>query len=465
MMKKIIIALLTILILFSFFQGALRGKNVIKAQGQPIWPMFRYDVKHTGLCPYDTSKNNGSLKWKFKIGETVSSPSIAADGTIYVGSDSLYAINPNGTLKWKFQTSNSILSSPAIASDGTIYIGSWDYYFYAINPDGTLKWKFKTGWIYSSPAIASDGTIYVGSEDSYLYAFLYAINPDGSLKWEFKTGSWIDSSPSISSDGTVYVGSKDCYFYAIYPNGTLKWRYQTGSWIESSPAIASDGTIYVGSDDDYLYAINTINTYTIIAKAGSGGSISPSDTTAVNSGESKTFTITPNTGYKISNVKVDGVSVGAVLTYTFTNVISNHTIETSFEKEVTQTVVVLQIGKTSFTVNGVSNTLDSPPVIKNNRTLLPIRAVIEALGGTVGWDATEKKVTVSLGSTTIELWIGKNTARVNGITKPIDSTNSKVVPEIINSRTMLPLRFVTENLGCDVQWDGPTQTITITYQG
>jgi len=118
-----------------------------------------------------------------------------------------------------------------------------------------------------------------------------------------------------------------------------------------------------------------------------------------------------------------------------------------------------------FTVNGISNTLDSPPVIKNNRTLLPIRAIIESLGGTVGWDSSEKKVTVTLGSTTIELWIGKSIAKVNGVDTPIDSSNSKVVPEIINSRTMLPLRFVTEKLGCDVKWNGTTQTITITYQG
>ena len=96
---------------------------------------------------------------------------------------------------------------------------------------------------------------------------------------------------------------------------------------------------------------------------------------------------------------------------------------------------------------------------------MPIRPVVEALNGTVGWDGTEKKVTVTLGSTTLELWIGKNTAKVNGVNTLIDSTNAKVVPEIINSRTMLPLRFVTENLGCDVQWDGTTKTITITYQG
>ncbi|MCX6084560.1 MAG: copper amine oxidase N-terminal domain-containing protein, partial [Caldiserica bacterium] len=56
-------------------------------------------------------------------------------------------------------------------------------------------------------------------------------------------------------------------------------------------------------------------------------------------------------------------------------------------------------------------------------------------------------------------------AKVNGVDTPIDSTNSKVVPEIINSRTMLPLRFAAENLGCDVQWDGTTKTITVTYGG
>ena len=139
------------------------------------------------------------------------------------------------------------------------------------------------------------------------------------------------------------------------------------------------------------------------------------------------------------------------------------TLNVTYKKLVQATVIILQIGNTNFTVNGISNTLDSPPVIKNNRTLLPIRAVIESLGGVVAWDAAEKKVTITLGSNTIELWIGKNTARVNGVDTPIDATNAKVVPEIINSRTMLPLRFVTENLGCDVQWDGTTQTITIKY--
>jgi len=137
--------------------------------------------------------------------------------------------------------------------------------------------------------------------------------------------------------------------------------------------------------------------------------------------------------------------------------------ETLIEKEESQKVIILQVGKTSFTVNGVTNTLDSPPVIKNSRTLLPIRAIIEALGGRVDWDATTKKVTVSLESNIIELIIGKSTALVNNTSKPIDSANSKVVPEIINNRTMLPLRFVAENLGCSVSFESSTQTITLKY--
>ncbi|HEY5485781.1 MAG TPA: copper amine oxidase N-terminal domain-containing protein, partial [Candidatus Cryosericum sp.] len=129
-----------------------------------------------------------------------------------------------------------------------------------------------------------------------------------------------------------------------------------------------------------------------------------------------------------------------------------------------QNIMILQVGKATFTMNGTSKTLDSSPVIKNGRTLVPIRAIIEALGGTVDWDATTKKATVTLGKKTIALWIGKSAATVNGVSTLIDSTNAKVVPEIINSRTMLPLRFVTENLGCSVVWAATTKTITITYQ-
>ena len=71
-------------------------------------------------------------------------------------------------------------------------------------------------------------------------------------------------------------------------------------------------------------------TYTITATAGSGGSISPSGSVSVNAGANQSFTISPNDGYKISGVIVDGASVGAVSSYTFGNVATNHTIQASF---------------------------------------------------------------------------------------------------------------------------------------
>jgi outer membrane protein assembly factor BamB len=66
----------------------------------------------------------------------VSSPAIAADGTIYVGStdNRLYAFNQNGTVKWRYETGDQIVASPAIGTDGTVYVGSADRQLYAINP-------------------------------------------------------------------------------------------------------------------------------------------------------------------------------------------------------------------------------------------------------------------------------------------------------------------------------------------
>jgi hypothetical protein len=98
------------------------------------------------------------LHWKFMTGGAVrSSPAVANDGTIYVGSDDgrLYALQSNGILNWKFPTLGAVSSSPAIDANGTVYVGSGDGSPYAINPDGTLKWKYFVGGgpVYSSPAV------------------------------------------------------------------------------------------------------------------------------------------------------------------------------------------------------------------------------------------------------------------------------------------------------------------------
>ena len=73
-----------------------------------------------------------------------------------------------------------------------------------------------------------------------------------------------------------------------------------------------------------------VSTYAITASAGANGSISPSGSVSVDAGASRSFTITPSSGYQVANVTVDGSSVGAVTSYTFSNVTATHTISASF---------------------------------------------------------------------------------------------------------------------------------------
>ena len=97
------------------------------------------------------------------------------------------------------------------------------------------------------------------------------------------------------------------------PTGSTGNRIYTAHWR------------YNGSGHSYSY-------YTIKATAGAGGSISPSGNVSVREGRDRTFTITPDKGYAISNVKIDGKSIGAVKSYTFENVSRTHTIEVIFMK-------------------------------------------------------------------------------------------------------------------------------------
>jgi hypothetical protein len=101
---------------------------------------------------------------------------------------------------------------------------------------------------------------------------------------------------------------------------TLNWY---GVFVDSGSGGA--GTVTVCN-----FSTGNIPTFTITPSAGSGGSISPSSTVTVNQGGNQTFTITPNSGFLVAGVSVDGVSQGALTTYTFSNVQSNHTISASF---------------------------------------------------------------------------------------------------------------------------------------
>ena len=95
-----------------------------------------------------------------------------------------------------------------------------------------------------------------------------------------------------------------------------------------------------------------IQTYTITASTGTGGSISPSGQISVHQGSTQTFTITPNSGYRIADVTVDRVSRGAITSYTFSALTADHTIAASFTLIASYTVTTaIGIGSGHGTIN------------------------------------------------------------------------------------------------------------------
>jgi len=121
--------------------------------------------------------------------------------------------------------------------------------------------------------------------------------------------------------------------------------------------------------------------------------------------------------------------------------------------------IVMQIDNTIAFVDADTITLDSPPVIRNGRTMVPFRFLAESLGAEVGWNAYERRVSFTKGDIIMYLWIGKKSAIVNSEMIELDSE-----PIIINGRTMVPLRVISENLGASVSWDGATRSVTVTMQ-
>ena len=126
-----------------------------------------------------------------------------------------------------------------------------------------------------------------------------------------------------------------------------------------------------------------------------------------------------------------------------------------------QKQIYISIYSNKMIVNGEDIEIDpgrnTRPVVVNDRVLLPVRAVIENLGGKIDWNAEDNSVTVKLNNNEIKMSINDKTIFVNGVKKMSD-----VEPQIINDRTMIPIRVLAENAGVDVKWEEKAKTVIIT---
>jgi len=110
-------------------------------------------------------------------------------------------------------------------------------------------------------------------------------------------------------------------------------------------------------------------------------------------------------------------------------------------------------------VNNKKIELETPPIIVNNRTMVPLRFIIENFGGDIYWNSTDSSIKIVFPEKEILMWVNNSTAYINGKKYILDSP-----PIIIGGRTLVPVRFVVEALGAYVFWNSTDSGVTIIYE-
>ena len=242
-----------------------------KTQPGAAWPTMRHDLRNTGSSDIQ-AVDPGSEPWTFQTGKGIfSTPVVAADGRIYIGSadHNLYGLDEAGKEVWRFETGEIIDTAPALLDDQTLIIGSGDEKMYKVSTDPAIPAHQRTVWTFSptlptvdgqlvnwwegSPNVGPDGVIYQGNTGGGAYA----VNPDGSQKWAYQANNAVWTVPAMDDSGTTFWGSVDQRLFALSADGTQQWQRTTLGYVTSSPALDTAGTMYAGSFDGTLYALDT----------------------------------------------------------------------------------------------------------------------------------------------------------------------------------------------------------------
>ncbi|MBQ4283064.1 MAG: copper amine oxidase N-terminal domain-containing protein, partial [Lachnospira sp.] len=211
-------------------------------------------------------------------------------------------------------------------------------------------------------------------------------------------------------------------------------------------------TVYTGSSTG---GFSGVYNYPVVVLDNDDAVVSSSEDYAVK-GEEVVITVTPDVGKAVDEVIVtdkDGKVIPVTRTgdneYTFTMPASKVTVAVAMEDADYGLRIVMQINNKNILVNGVTKVNDVAPVIVDDRTLVPVRVVTELLGGTAAWDNETRTVTLKIDGKTMNMTIGKE----------IPGFGTSAV--IMNDRTYVPVRYVMEMLGAEVEWIDATRQIII----
>jgi uncharacterized repeat protein (TIGR02543 family) len=395
-----------------------------------------------------------------------------AAGGVYRSKDSgdhWTAMNNGFNHKYGFQslTINPVIHTTLYLSDGYFYHSTdsgdhWTLMPIKMGPEGG------DGVVALAINPANPSIMYAASAYAYYQQTSCRIlrSTDGSSTWTVALDAG-DALLGRDLSAIVLDPATPMTVYAAGDTGVIRSTDGGANWTDTglhqgvtslvvNPATA---TLYACTwHGVFSYNMSSSHTLTAVTSPSAGGSVVRSpDAVSYTVGTTVTLTATPATGYSFTGWSGDLSGMKNPETVTMN---TDKTVTASFVMN-TGNIMKLTLGSKMISVDGKQVPIDAAPDIFSSRTFIPIRIITEVFGGSIAWDAAQQKVTVVRNGMTVNLWIGKNAAEIDGKSVSID-TNPAVVPVISYGRTLLPLRFVAESLGLDVQWDGTAHTITIT---
>lgn len=401
---------------------------------------------------------------------------VKTDGTLWCWGANLYGQVGNGTTEY--------VSKPVKVLDNVAEVCVSEDYTVALKKNGEVwGWGiriFEYGKGKTSPVKILDNVKFISAG----YTFCTAIKTDGTLwTWGdlFNLGgeySKFSETPVQILDNVKYVSAGTTHAMAIKTDNTLwGWGGNLHGEVDGRAALNTSPSKPIKLMDDvarvvagraYTAAIKTDGTLWTwgVNMFGERGNGTKTPRGVPWEPVHKPTQILDNVAdiylansYAVA-VKNDG-SLWAWGDNRSGNLGDGTANESLVPKKVMDGVRISEIPLPEITIilNGSRMVLDQPPVIENGRTLVPVAVIASALGAETGWNGETEEVTITKDGTVISLAIGSGKVRVDGREFAID-----VPPRIIGGRTMVPVNFVSTQLGANVTWNGTKRQVIITTE-
>ncbi len=347
---------------------------------------------------------------------------VLVDG-VSVGAVASYAftnVTANHTISASFSIITNTITATVSSGSGSISpSGSM-----TVNYGASQTFTFTPATGYSVAGVLVDG-VSVGAVTSYAFN---NVTTSHTISVSFSIDAFTVTSSVTGSNGTISPSTAQTVTY----NATTAFTVTPATGYTASVGGTCGGTLNGTTYTTNAITANctvvasfSINGNTITATVSSGsGSISPSGSVSVNYGASQTFTITPATGYSVASVLVDGVSVGAVSSYTFTDVIANHTISASFSIN-TFTATPSVIGSNGTISPATAQTVDYNATTAF--TITPATGYTGTVGGTCGGTLSGRNYTTNAITANCSV-VASFTINTNTITATVSSGSGSISP-------------------------------------